>query len=507
MNESLDDRADVVLVLEGTYPYVMGGVSSWVHRLVTRMPDLTFGIVHLAPRVDHYGQRPAYSLPPNIAFVRQLGIVPAPRPTRRGRSRDRELLAEVWQQLLRLREGDTTGLAELAAHGVELQRRGLTGDDVLASESCWDAIVRCYHAEARTQSFLDFFWTWRFAWQPVLELLVFPMPRAGVYHTVSTGYAGLLAGLAASSWQRPMLLTEHGIYTKERRIEVYSAHWIRDVDDGDLAVASSAPYFRAFWQRHFAMLSRGCYDAATRIFTLYEQNRLAQIADGADPARCEIVPNGVDTKALAGAAAEAAATASGDRPFTVAFVGRVCAIKDVRTFLAAMRLVAREVPELVVRVLGPMSEDAEYAAGCRTLAHELGLGEQVRFEGPVDVRRELPCVDVLVLTSISEAQPLVVLEAGAFGVPVVATDVGSCRELLEGRTAEDQALGRGGLLTPIASPGAVAAQVLALHADPELRQRMGAALRERVRRYYDEADMVATYRGVYADALAPVLES
>ncbi len=90
----------------------------------------------------------------------------------------------------------------------------------------------------------------------------------------------------------------------------------------------------------------------------------------------------------------------------------------------------------------------------RIAARELGLEHNVRFDGPVDVRKELPHVDVLALTSISAAQPLVVLELGAVGVPVVATDVGGCRELLEGRTTEDQALGAGGLLTPIASPAA-----------------------------------------------------
>lgn len=506
MNTNTVD-ADVVLVLEGTYPFVLGGVSSWVHRLITRMPERRFGVVHLAPRVGHYGDRPAYTLPDNVGFVQQLGIVPPPLPMRLPRRRDRAAVLALWQQLLRLRDGEPGALSALAGVVATLQAAHLRADDLLASPACWDTAMRCYQQEAPRESFLNFHWTWRFAWQPVLELLLFPMPPGGVYHTVSTGYAGMLAALAAATWQRPLLLTEHGIYTKERRIEVYSAPWIRDVDDGDLAIGGRAPYFRAFWQRHFAMLSRCCYDQATRIVTLYEQNRQAQIADGAPAAKCHVVPNGVDVQALGAAAARAAAAraAAGDppRPFTVAFVGRVCPIKDVRTFVAAMRLVAEQVPDLVVRVLGPMNEDAEYAEGCRTLARELGLGDLVRFEGPVDVRAELPQVDVLVLTSISEAQPLVVLEAGAFGIPVVASDVGSCRELLEGRGKEDRALGVGGLLTPIASPGAVANAVLQLHADPVLRARMGDSLRQRVQRHYDEADMIRTYRGLYDDALRP----
>lgn len=503
MKNSDDDRADIVLVLEGTYPFVMGGVSSWVHRIVGQMPDFRFGIVHIAPRVHFYGDKPAYKLPGNVVFLDEVGLVPEPRePRPHRRRRHGALLEAIWSALLRLRGGDESVLKELPAHAARLRAVGLGPDDVLASEACWRAVVGCYQAEASDQSFLNFFWTWRFAYQPIVELLFYRVPRAGMYHTVSTGYAGMLAAVAAAQWQRPMILTEHGIYTKERRIEVYSANWIRDIDDGELTIDSDAPYFRQFWNRHFETLSRCCYNEATRIFTLYGKNRQSQIDDGADPARCEVVPNGVDLRALT-AAAEAAAKEPRERPFTVAFVGRVCPIKDVRTFVAAMRLVARAVPDVAVRVLGPMNEDAVYAAECQTFAKELGLEANVRFEGPVDVKKELPHVDVLVLTSISEAQPLVVLEAGAVGVPVVATDVGSCRELLEGRTPEDQALGVGGLVTPIASPGAVARCVLELHDDPDLRRRMGSNLQARVRQFYQERDMIETYRGIYRGCLQP----
>jgi polysaccharide biosynthesis protein PelF len=501
---ALDDRADVVLVLEGTYPFVLGGVSSWVHRIINQMPDLKFGIVHIAPRVGFYGAKPAYKLPPNVVFVEEVGLTPQGGAARaRVTKQQRMLLADFWSALRRLRSGDASVLPELPEHAQRLRTAGLRPDDALNGEACWHTVVACYQAEASDQSFLNFFWTWRFAYQPIIELLFFRMPRAGMYHTVSTGYAGMLAAVARLQWQRPMILTEHGIYTKERRIEVYSANWIHDVDDGELIIADEAPFFRQFWNRHFETLSRCCYGASDRIFTLYGRNRQSQIDDGADPERCEVVPNGVDLTALA-AAAEAAAKAPRQRPFTVAFVGRVCPIKDVRTFVAAMRLVAAEVPELCARVLGPMVEDAEYAAACLEFAEELGLAEVVRFEGPVDVKKELPHVDVLVLTSISEAQPLVVLEAGALGVPVVATDVGSCRELLEGRTAEDQALGVGGGVVPIASPGAVAKKLLELWQDADLRARMGRNLQQRVAKFYDERDMIAKYRAIYAGFLSPV---
>ena len=498
-----DDRADIVLVLEGTYPFVMGGVSSWVHRIVCEMPERTFGIVHIAPRVDFYGAEPAYQVPDNVTYIQQYGLMPPRRPPSLARiRRNRDRLDDLWRYLMRLRGGDDLVLAEIDRRFEALAHHGLTPDDVLAGDPCWQALTDCYEHEASEQSFVNFFWTWTFAWQPLIEILFQRVPRGGMYHTVSTGYAGLLAALASARWQRPMILTEHGIYTKERRIEIYSANWIHDDASDDFVVDEQAPYFRQFWNRHFEMMSRCCYQQAQRIYTLYGQNREAQVADGADPAKCAIIPNGVDVEKLDAALAAAPARAP-DAPFTVAFVGRVTPIKDVRTVLAAMRLVARDVPRMIVRILGPMNEDPDYAEQCRVFSSELGLDEIVRFEGPVDIKKELPQCDLLLLTSISEAQPLVVLEAGALGLPCVATDVGSCRELLEGRTSNDQAIGTGGLLTPIASPGEIARCVRELHDDPELRHRMGRNLQRRVREYYDERDMIDAYRGVYDSCLQP----
>jgi len=109
----------------------------------------------------------------------------------------------------------------------------------------------------------------------------------------------------------------------------------------------------------------------------------------------------------------------------------------------------------------------------------------------------LPTLDVVVLTSISEAQPLVVLEAGAVGLPVVSSAVGSCAELLLGRSEEDRELGAGALLTPIATPGATAEAVLCLYRDPALRRRLGATLQARVRKYYGLGDTLTAYSSIY----------
>ena len=56
--------ADVGLLLEGTYPYVSGGVSSWVHQIITGFPDLTFAICFIGSSPKDYGEK-KFQLPPN----------------------------------------------------------------------------------------------------------------------------------------------------------------------------------------------------------------------------------------------------------------------------------------------------------------------------------------------------------------------------------------------------------------------------------------------------------
>ena len=114
-------------------------------------------------------------------------------------------------------------------------------------------------------------------------------------------------------------------------------------------------------------------------------------------------------------------------------IGRIVPIKDTRTFIMAASLLKDMVPNVVAILIGPEEEDPSYAAGCRELVAQLGLESTVQFLGRVpDVMEYLGKADVIALTSISEAQPIALLEAAATGLPAVTTDVGSCREIIEG---------------------------------------------------------------------------
>lgn len=113
----------------------------------------------------------------------------------------------------------------------------------------------------------------------------------------------------------------------------------------------------------------------------------------------------------------------------------------------------------------------------------------------------MPKIGVMVLTSISEAQPLVILEAWCAGTPVVSSDVGSCRELIEGGTAEDRDLGQAGEVVAIADPQATANAVLGLLRNPQRWQAAQAAGIARANRYYGEALMLERYRKLYSSSM------
>jgi glycosyltransferase involved in cell wall biosynthesis len=490
-------KADVCLIVEGTYPYVTGGVSAWIHQLIDALPEIRFALFHIGATAGEE-PTPVYELPANVLEFVNVGIHggdEAPQPSARAPEATWESVRAFHDEMRDNHEG---GLAALLQRLSPQPGRGPSPHDFLYSKPAWNILRAIYEDRAPDVSFLDYFWTWRFTHLPIFRLLHAALPEASVYHTVSTGWAGLVAAVARARTGRPMLLTEHGIYARERRMEIDQADWIYVQRQLPMTLNVGPGFFKELWARLFYRLSRLTYAHADLIVTIFEGNRQAQIHDGADPARTLVIPNGVVIGRFAGLDHVAAAPGG----FRVGFVGRVVPIKDVKTFIRAIKIVAGSLPGVRATLVGPVDEDEEYAAECRTLTATLDLEEHVTFVGTADVRAFYREMDVLVLTSISEGLPLVILEAFAAGVPVISTDVGACRELLEGRGGEDRALGPSGLVTGLANPAATAEAILTLARDPGLREEMANAGRARVRKFYDESDLVRRYRDLYRRLIA-----
>ncbi|MHC4884506.1 MAG: GT4 family glycosyltransferase PelF, partial [Planctomycetota bacterium] len=321
-------------------------------------------------------------------------------------------------------------------------------------------------------------------------------PRARIYHAACTGYAGFLGAKASLVAGSPFLLTEHGIYTRERRIEIFNADWISDAaaETASLDLRRGQNYYKQWWVNFFLGMSRTAYDAAEHIYSLFEANRRDQISEGAPAEMLTIIPNGVRVERYLEVEPSRRRP---DEPLRIGFVGRITEIKDIKTLLRSLDILRQRGVVFEAFLMGPLDEEEGYAAECQELSVALGIGEQVHFTGRIQVLDYLPRLDVVLLTSISEGLPFVILEANGASLPVVSTDVGACRELLQGRTREDRALGESGFLAPVGSPTAIAAALERLARDPDLARRMGLAGRERVRRFYDLHDVMATYQREY----------
>ena len=495
------DSADIGLLLEGTYPYVAGGVSSWVHQIIRGFPEYRFALAFLGSTPADYGEM-KYKLPDNVVHLEAHYIHSGrDKPPVRAERGDPAAYALVKRLHEYFREPGKHPHGVIAESLAAISSKGgLSDASFLHSRASWDYVTEQYRSHSRDPSFIDYFWTVRTMHQPLWMLArvaeAFPPVRA--YHSVSTGYAGFLAAMLRWKTGRPLILSEHGIYTKERKIDLFQSEWIKDNRDPFDRDPAEIGYLRQLWIRFFESLGRMCYEASDDIVSLYEANRLRQIADGAPAARTQSVPNGIDLPRLS---ALRALRAPGDPPPVLCLLGRVVPIKDVKTFIRALRVVVNRMPQVEGWIAGPEDEDPEYAEECRALAGSLGIAHKVKFLGFQKIDALLPKVGLLVLSSISEALPLVVLEGYAAGVPSVATDVGSCRQLIYGLEGEDAALGASGRVVGIADPTALAAAAIELLSDPAAWKAAQAAGIARVERYYTQDRMFDSYRALYRKAL------
>ena len=491
------DRVDVMLLLEGTFPFVSGGVSNWVHQMIKGFPEYSFGAVFIGSRREEYGAI-KYELPPNLIhveaiFLHELNTQPEIRPIPGNMA-----AIETVRQLHAWFMNPDPETLDSALKDVNFYLDPKTGVDFsqfLYAKGSWDLIAELFQQRCCDPSFLDYFWTVRCMHTPIwlLAKTAQGLIPARIYHSVSTGYAGFLGALLHHNSDRPMVLSEHGIYTKERRIDILQSDWIQDNRNTLQKNPTEISYHRDLWIRFFETVGRFCYGAAHTIVALFEGAREREISDGAPEERTTVIPNGIDISRFAAIRV----SRLDSPPQVLTLLGRIVPIKDIKTFIRALRLIANSMPSVQGWITGPEDESPEYAAECRTLVESLDITANVTFLGFRDPLEIFPGTGVLVLSSISEGLPLVILEAFAAGIPVVATDVGACRQLITGFGPEDEAIGTAGAIVGINNPHNLATEALRLLSDSSHWQRSREAAITRVERYYTQKNMFDRYRDIY----------
>lgn len=180
----------------------------------------------------------------------------------------------------------------------------------------------------------------------------------------------------------------------------------------------------------------------------------------------------------------------------IGWVGRLDAKKRVEDFIEAAAIVHRHRPDAQFLVIGgPDAFMPEYADRLHLLARQLGLANALRFLGDrSDVADLLGALDIFAWLSEGEGMPHVIAEAGAAGLPVIATpDNGACQQI-------DHDVS--GVFVPHRQPEAVAGAMLALLDDPARRQALGQALRAKVEATYSAAVVVPQWQALLDSVVA-----
>jgi glycosyltransferase involved in cell wall biosynthesis len=178
----------------------------------------------------------------------------------------------------------------------------------------------------------------------------------------------------------------------------------------------------------------------------------------------------------------------------VGLVGRLVAEKGYREVFEAARRLRGGHPGVRFVVVGPTDADKSDAisqADLEDASRDLGV---VFLGMRSDVERLYAAMDLYVLASHREGFPRSAMEAAAMGLPVLATDVRGCRQVVDH--------GRTGLLLPVAAPDALAAAIGALALAPDERRRMGRAGRRKARHEFDVERQTQITLGVYEALLA-----
>ncbi|MDH6132819.1 glycosyltransferase involved in cell wall biosynthesis [Kitasatospora sp. MAA4] len=464
----------VTLLTEGTYPHSHGGVSVWCDQLVQGMPDVEFDIIAVTGSGN---EGLAWELPANVRSV-----TPAPlwgpaddRKPPRGRSLKRFL--DAYERFLHaiLDPVYTThfgtelyGFADYARQG--LLSAALRSEPALKTlQHVW---TRAYLPTAAAQPTLHDALHATDLLEHALRPLSVEPPHDGVAHAVSGGLAALPGLIAAQQFAVPFLLTEHGIYLRERYLGYRTGPYRWPV--------------KALLLGFYRMLAEESYSRAALVTPGNRYNRRWEERGGTPSDNIRTVYNGVDPDLFPAAGAEPATP-------TLSWAGRVDPIKDLETLIRAFALVRQEMPDARLRMFGGTARGAEgYRDGCIALAAELGLGDSVVFEGRVeDIQDAYAAGNVVMLSSISEGFPFTLIEAMSSGRATVSTDVGGVRE----------AVGDTGLVVPPREPAPMAQAALELLRDPERRALMGAQARLRVIEQFTLRQNIDGFRGIYTELL------
>ncbi|PCE66271.1 GT4 family glycosyltransferase PelF [Sediminicola luteus] len=492
MSPTTNSKIKVLLITEGTYPYNGGGVSTWAHDLCSHVKNAEFGIYAINAEVE---PSPRYELGPNVKKVIQVPIWSPEEPMdcldydipytqivlKRERSSEeaiRRLFVPYFKKFVKFQYKEKPSAKKLdkALKGMWRFWQRFDYKKTMTSQSVWKAfkevVFDLYPDPSEGRANLEDLttamrWMYRF-----LLPLAIEVPKYDLSHLTMAGFAGLPAISQKYKFGTPILLTEHGVFIRERLIAIGTSDY---------------SFFLKRFLIHFSeAVTRLVYYHSDLISTVSKFNRGWEILYGAKKDRIRVVYNGVDPKLFEPTKKQR----TGTRP-TVVAAARIFELKDILTMIRTCNEVRKKIPDVRFLVYGNKDAVPEYTERCESLIRELGLEDHFVLAGfhnrPEKIYLE---GDLSILTSISEGFPYTVIESMSCGIPVVSTDVGGVTEAIDPSC---------GVVCKPKDVKEIAKAVVHLLQNDSIRLSMGESARKKVMAFFTIDKFISDFESLYAE--------
>lgn len=489
------DKPTILFETEGSYPYSGGGVSTWAHILCSELEDrVDFVLLALTgnPFVES-----RYRMTSNIKSIIHVPLwgVEEPishfdeqtpfsehvlRKSETGNFAVEKLFMPMFRDFLD-RLFDPFQPAHECGELIYGFWKFFQHHDykkTLSDPLVWTEFKRRLqqkvmnngsYSVAEEPRMLDVTFGMRWLYHFMMPLAV-SIPNVSASHATLAGFPAIASIVAKYEYGTPMVVTDHGVYIRERLINVSQ---------------TDMPFFSKKLLVNLAtFMTRVVYHHADLISPVTSINAKWEREFEAPEERIRPIYNGVDTELFR---PQPKPKHTQGQP-TVVAVAHVFPLKDIETMIYSCDLVRREIPNVQYIIYGSLEVDKPYVKKCRKLVEKLNLEDNFTFGGYHDTPSEIFNEgDISILSSISEGFPYTVLESMSCSRPVVATDVGGVSEAVEGC----------GVLCKPRAPRELADGVIKLLNDDELRIELGRQARSRVLLKYTINKSVDNYYDVY----------
>lgn len=485
----------ILLICEGTYPFNTGGVSTWAHDLCAKIKNAEFIIYSINALVE---KTPKYPLSETIKEVIQVPMWSPEEPL------DCVDYSLRYSEILQTKENTNfqeivrgfvphfhTFLNEIYAEPKNLLSlsdcfynmwtffQKFDFKTSMTSSIVWDtycSVIRenLPKAELDLVTLEDMTTGMRWMYRFLIPMTV-KVPRVDIAHVTISGVAVIPALAAKYKNNTPILVTEHGVFIRERLISISSSDY---------------SYFLKKLLINFSeSITRLVYYHADRITTVSKFNMSWETYYGADINKIKVIYNGVDHTVFKPIPKPGHLR---DIP-TVVAAARIFDLKDILTMIRTCNEVRKEIPKVQFLVYGNKDAVPEYTEACENLIKELNVGDNFFLKGFHNRPTELYAEgDISILTSISEGFPYTVIESLSCGIPVVSTDVGGVSEALDASC---------GYICKPKDHHEIARRVTFLLTNEEKRLQMGRNARSKVIENFTLGKFVQAFEHTYESLL------